>query len=80
MVLLLFLTVYFLTPTVGGLAESGSPLPDFVPNTHPDEPSLPVAMKKAPPESNDLDRKSPSPSPPPTLYGLSLPPPPSKVC
>ncbi|KAH0835680.1 hypothetical protein J3R83DRAFT_9435 [Lanmaoa asiatica] len=63
----------------GVLAESESPLPDFVPNTHPDEPSLPVAPEKASTEPNDIRRKSPSPSPPPVLFGLPIPPPPSKT-
>lgn len=72
----------FLTLITGGLVESDSPLPDFVPNTHPDEPSLPATAEKAPPEPDDVRRKSPSPSPspPPMFYGLPLPPPPSKVC
>ncbi|KAG6372656.1 hypothetical protein JVT61DRAFT_7408 [Boletus reticuloceps] len=63
----------------GVSAESESPLPDFVPNTHPSEPSLPVAPEKAPTEPNEISRKSPSPSPPPMLYGLPIPPPPSKT-
>ncbi|KAI9570009.1 hypothetical protein HD554DRAFT_428607 [Boletus coccyginus] len=64
---------------VGALAESDSPLPDVVPNTHPDEPSLPAALEKAPMEPNDIHRQSLSPSPPPMLYGLPIPPPPSKT-
>ncbi|KAF8556710.1 hypothetical protein OG21DRAFT_579111 [Imleria badia] len=63
----------------GAPAESESPLPDFVPNTHPSEPSLPAAAEKAPAESSDIHRKSASPSPPPTLFGLPIPPPPSKT-
>ena len=68
----------FLTRMAGAPAGSESPLPDFVPNTHPSEPSLPV--EKAPTGSNDIHRKSVSPSPPPMLFGLPIPPPPSKVC
>ena len=70
---------FVLNSIIGALVESESPLPDFVPNTHPSEPSLPVTPEKLPAESNDTHRKSPSPSPPPMLYGLPIPPPPSKV-
>ena len=71
---------FFLNSIIGAVVESESPLPDFVPNTHPSEPSLPVTPEKVPAESNHIHRKSPSPSPPPMLYGLPIPPPPSKVC
>lgn len=71
---------FVLTLALGPPAESESPLPDFVPNTHPNEPSLPPAPEKAPEQMDDIPRKGSSPSPPPTLFGLSIPPPPSKVC
>ncbi|KAG8215809.1 hypothetical protein J3R82DRAFT_7720 [Butyriboletus roseoflavus] len=63
----------------GALAERESSLPDFVPNTHPNEPSLPTTPEKAPTKPNNVHRKSPSPSPPPMLFGLPIPPPPSKT-
>ncbi|KAN0078258.1 hypothetical protein V8E55_010315 [Tylopilus felleus] len=63
----------------GAPAKSESPLPDFVPNTHPNEPSLPPAPEKAPEQMDDIPRKGSSPSPTPTLFGLSIPPPPSKT-
>ncbi|KAG9312591.1 hypothetical protein JVU11DRAFT_6988 [Chiua virens] len=62
----------------GAPAESESPLPDIVPNTHPSEPSLPVVQDKPPAEPKEAIRKSRSPSPPAMLYGLAIPPPPSK--
>ncbi|KAF9221049.1 hypothetical protein BS17DRAFT_785815 [Gyrodon lividus] len=55
-------------------------LPDFVPNTHPDEPSLPTVprQKSFPREQEDVVIKSPSPSPSPEIPGLPIPPPPRK--
>ncbi|KAF9242787.1 hypothetical protein BU15DRAFT_43327 [Melanogaster broomeanus] len=68
--------------TQGSLIPAFSSLPDFVPNTHPDEPSLPIVLgKKLSPEKHEgVALKSPSSMPPSEIPGLVIPPPPRKVC
>ncbi|KIK82439.1 hypothetical protein PAXRUDRAFT_715252 [Paxillus rubicundulus Ve08.2h10] len=58
-----------------------SPLPDFVPNTHPDEPSLPIVTRgqSFPKEREGVVLKSPFPSPSPVIPGPPIPPPPRKT-
>ncbi|KIJ19466.1 hypothetical protein PAXINDRAFT_96801 [Paxillus involutus ATCC 200175] len=54
-----------------------SPLPDFVPNTHPDEPSLPIiaGRQSFPKEREGVGLGSPSPA----IPGPPIPPPPRKT-
>ncbi|KAH7886651.1 hypothetical protein F5I97DRAFT_2058933 [Phlebopus sp. FC_14] len=77
------------TPTPpSSLARSQSPLPDFIPNTHPDEPSLPIEPEKvpdsaglsaSPKDSNNAVVKPRSSSPQIQIPGLEIPPPPRKT-
>lgn len=68
--------------------RSSSPLPDFVPNTHPEELSYPpaaVPAANAGPSKTLKRRVTPSAvsrlsTPPETLENEDIPPPPRKVC